>query len=238
MTAVKVLRFLTGGPSLVDELRWRWTRALVGGAAEGPPAGRPVRAALAGPVDLPGLPPARFAAIDLQWFADAGEALANEAWLDAADPELCVGSSLVGTDSWQVLADEVVLRGQDYLVARWREGGDRYKAMHFGRRNPALTLEEFSARWRSHAGRLGDEDIPGDVRGVAYIQDHPVPLARHEWPLDAINEVYVERADDLVRRAAWFAARQEAALRTGAEGFMSPTETWSLFVRESPLTSG
>lgn len=240
-TAVKVVRFLAGGSSLPDELRSRWARALTGDAAATPPGGpvgRPVRVALAVPVDLPGLPPPRFAAIDLQWFADSGEALANEAWLDAVDPALCGGSSLLGAGSCLVLADEVVLRGRDYVVARWEQGGDRYKAMHFGRRNPTLTPQEFSARWRRQAGRLGDEEIPGDVRGLAYIQNHPVPVTGHVWPLDAVNEVYVERADHLVRRASWFAARQEAALRTGAESFMSPTETWSMFVQESPLTSG
>jgi hypothetical protein len=194
--------------------------------------------AVAVPVDLPGLPPPRFAAVELQWFADSGDAFANEAWLEAADPRLCTGSNLLGAGSCLVVADEIVVRGRDYHVARWEQGGDRYKAMHFGRRNPALTVEEFSARWRNQAGRLGDEEIPADVRGLAYIQNHPVPLAGHDWPLDAVNEVYMERADQLVRRADWFAARQAAALRTEAESFMSPTETWSMFLRESPLTPG
>ena len=67
------------------------------------------------------------------------------------------------------------------------------------------------------------------------MQNHPVPLD-DGWFLDAVNEVWFERLDDLRRRAAWFAARQQAALRSGAVSFMSPTETWSMFVRESPLT--
>lgn len=237
---VKVVRFIAGGPSLPDELRSRWALALRPdqAVARAAGSGRPARVALAVPVDLPGLPPPRFAAIDIQWFADNAAALANDAWLSATDPQLCTGSSLLGAGSCQVVADEVVLRGGDYLATRWAQGGDRYKAMHFGRRNPALTRAEFSDRWRHQAGRLGDEEIPADVRGLAYIQNHPVPLAGYEPPLDAVNEVYMERADHLVRRASWFAARQEAALRTEAESFMSPTETWSMFVRESPLTSG
>jgi len=230
--AVKVVRFLAGGPSLAEDLRRRWTAALARDPGARPAVGRPVRLALAVPLDQSELPP-RFAAIDLQWFAGVTEALANDAWLGAADPDLCLGSPLFGGSSCQVVADEAVLRGGDYLDARWRLGGERLKMMSFGRRNPRLTPREFSARWRNEAGRLGDERIPDDVRGLAYVQNHPVPLDGHEWPLDAVNEVYFERLDHLRRRAEWFAARQEAA---PAETFMSPAETWSMLVREAPLT--
>jgi hypothetical protein len=45
-----------------------------------------------------------------------------------------------------------------------------------------------------------------------------------------VNEVWFERLDHLRLRQAWFADRPAAAT-----GFMSPTERWSMFVRESPL---
>ncbi len=110
--------------------------------------------------------------------------------------------------------------------------------MSFGRRHPSLSPEEFSARWRNEAGRLGGEAIPDDVRGAAYVQNHPVPLDDgHEWPLDAVNEVYLERMDDLRRRAAWMAARTGDAGRADAVPFMSPTETWSMGVSEALLTA-
>lgn len=224
MTAYKVVRFLSGGPSLPGTLRSLWARARAGD----PGAGRPMRVALAVPVVLPGLPPPRFAAVDLQWFAEAGGALANEAWLRSLEPDL-------GGEACRVVAEEVVLRGHDYLDARWALGGERWKMMSFGRRDRRLTPGQFSARWRREAGRLGDEEIPEDVRGLAYVQNHPVPLGGHEWPFDAVNEVYVEDVGALRRRGAWLAARQVAALRSGAPPFMSPAETWSLFVRETVL---
>jgi hypothetical protein len=236
MTAVKVIRFLAGEPSLGRELTSCWAGVLGDSGPTGSRAsGRPFRVAVMTPLDLPDLPAPRFAAIDMQWFTDAGAALANAAWLEAAAPDLCLGSRALGEGSCHVVAEEVVLRGRDHLGARWDAGGERFKMMSFGRRNPRLTLEEFLARWRSQAGRLGDESIPDVVRGLAYVQNHPLALAGHEWPLDAVNEVYFERVDDLRRRAEWFAERQQAALRTDAESFMSPTDTWSMFVRESPV---
>jgi hypothetical protein len=107
----------------------------------------------------------------------------------------------------------------------------------FGKRNPELTLAEFSARWQSQAGRLGEEEIPADLRGLAYVQNHPVPVEGREWPFDAINEVYFEQLDHLQRRRAYFAAKQDAAARSSAESFISPTQRWSMFVREWPLKS-
>ena len=77
--------------------------------------------------------------------------------------------------------------------------------MALARRASALTATEFSERWRSHAGHLGPKlrsagvtsdssapqllVIPADVRGLAYIQNHPLPRAGGEWAYDAVNEV-------------------------------------------------
>ena len=223
MTAtVKVLRFLAGGPSLPDELRRRWATAL----AAGPAPGRPVRVTLGVPVAVPELAPPPVAAVDVQWFADVGEAVANEAWLAATDPDLGPGPG-----SMRVVADEVVLRGRDHLAARWAAGDVRCKMMSYGRRHPTLSAAAFSARWRDEAGSYGGEPIPDDVRGSAYVQNHPVAVNGHEWPLDAVNEVYVAGLGDLRRRAAWFAARRPG----DGVPFMSPTATWSIAVQEEVL---
>jgi hypothetical protein len=235
----KVLRFVAGERSQAQVLRARWAAALATPAGGAPAHGRPVRVALGVPVevpDVPDLPPPRFAAVDEQWFVDAPGALANDAWLATVDPGLCAGSVSFGAGSCVVVAEEVVLRGPEYLDTRWELGGERYKMMSFGKRNPALTPREFSTGWRAEASHLGSGEIPADVRGLAYVQNHPVPLDGHDWPLDAVNEVWFERLDDLGRRAAWFAARTDAALRSGAVSLMSPTETWSMYVRESVLT--
>ena len=224
-SSVKVVRFLAGDLTLPDDLRRRWRAAL----AAGPAPGRPVRVTLGVPVAVPELAPPPVAAVELQWFADVGEAEANEAWLAAAGPGLGSGP---GAGSMRVVADEVVLRGGDHLAARWAAGDVRCKMMSYGRRHPTLSAAAFSARWRGEAGSYGGEPIPDAVRGSAYVQNHPVARAGgDEWPLDAVNEVYVDGLDDLRRRAAWFAARRPG------EGvpFMSPTETWSIAVQEEVL---
>ena len=234
---MKVVRFLAGDASLVVELRRRWTAVLTGGGGATLAARGPVRVTLGVPVALAELPPSPWVAIDIQWFAARDEALAGEDWLGAADAALCLASSLVGAGSCRVVAEEVVGRGQDHLDARWSDGGERLKMMSFGRRHASLSAEEFSARWRGEAGRLGGERMPDEVRGSAYVQNHPVRLDGGEWPFDAVNEVYVDGIDDLRRRAAWMAARPPAG-RSGAAPLMSPDATWSLGVRESVLPSG
>jgi len=83
----------------------------------------------------------------------------------------------------------------------------------------------------NNSRRQFSEAIPDDVRGLAYVQNHPVVVDGHEWAFDAVNEVWFERLDHLRLRQAWFADRPVAA----TAGFMSPTERWSMFVLESPL---
>ncbi|HEY7068689.1 MAG TPA: hypothetical protein VH479_01180 [Acidimicrobiales bacterium] len=214
--AVKVVRFHAGGPSRAEALAAGWAQAL----DRAPAAGRPVRVTLGVPLVVSGLPAPRFAAVDCQWFGDAGEADANEGWLRAAGPDLAASPG-----SLRVVAEEVVLRGEDWLDARWAAGGERYKMMSCGRRDPALAAGELSTRWRKEAGRLGAEEIPEAVRGQAYAQNHPLALDGAERPLDAVNEVWFDRLADLRRRGAWFAARPDA-------GRPLWVETWSLYLRE------
>ena len=118
----------------------------------------------------------------------------------------------------------MVVRGADALAARWAAGGERYKMMSFGRRNPALTRAEFAERWRAEAGRLGgDRDPRRPPRGWPTSR---TTRSGDDPPLDAVNEVWFERLDDLRRRAAWFAARPVPA------DLMSPAECWAAYLRE------
>ncbi|HEX6421602.1 MAG TPA: hypothetical protein VFZ77_24065 [Acidimicrobiales bacterium] len=176
--------------------------------------GAPTRMTLGTALTLPGLPPPPFAAVEILWFDD------DAGVRPGPRPE--VGAVVVAVE-------EVVVRGADALAARWVDGGERFKMMSFGRRSPALTRAAFVERWRAEAGRLGGDRIPEDVRGVAYVQDHPLGA---DPPLDAINEVWFERIDDLRRRAEWFAARPVPA------DLMSPTECWSACLREVVVEPG
>ena len=74
-------------------------------------------------------------------------------------------------------------------------------------------------------------EIPGDVLGVAYVQDHPLPREGVDWAYDAVNEVYFEDLDGLRRREQWF----DANLTGDGRGDDIFGERWFLSVREEVL---
>ena len=154
-------------------------------------------------LDLPGLPPPRWAAVEI-------------VWLDGPVSAVALGPA-------DVVVDAEVRRGADRLVDPSTAG--RYRMMSVARRNPALRRADFADRWRAEAGRLGGEAIPEDVRGLAYVQDHPVG---DDPPFDAINEVWFDTLDGLRRRAEWFAAR---AVPTD---LFDPEASFALYLRAEP----
>ncbi len=133
-------------------------------------------------------------------------------------------------DSNVVAAEAVVLRGAEWLERRWRDDGPRFKHMALAVRASGLSAAEFSERWRDHAGRArsssgGSTDIPDDVRGLAYVQNHPLP--DDPSPYDAVNEVYFDDLDGLRRRIEWFrenAIGQVPDELFGATSFMAVQE--------------
>lgn len=100
-----------------------------------------------------------------------------------------------------MVVDEHVVRGADWLDQRWRAGGPRLKHMALAARAPDLTAEEFSERWRRHAGSVGTTPIPEVARGQAYVQDHPLP---GDWAYDAVTEVWFDDEAGLRARIAFF----------------------------------
>jgi hypothetical protein len=158
--------------------------------------GGPDRVVVAAALTLGGLPPPRHAAVDMVWGAVAG----------------------VGRPACTLAVDEEVRRGA--------VGGERYTMMSLACRRPGLSRAEFAARWRAEAGRLGAEAIPEDVRGAAYVQDHPVG---DDPPFDAVNEAWFADLDGLRRRAEWFAARPVPA------DLFDPARSWALYLRWEPV---
>ncbi|MWA03557.1 hypothetical protein F8568_024870 [Actinomadura sp. LD22] len=184
---------------------------------------RPVRTVLC--TALPDvLPGPRFAAISLQWFADAAHLTRFASWLASPDGAAEPGSGQV------VVVREHPLRGAEWLERRWREGGARLKHMAIARRAEHLTPDEFSDRWRDRAGRVGAVAIPARARGQAYVQNHPLPKSEGTWPFDAVNEVYFDDLDGLRERIAWFAEHVDG---TGEDDLVG--EHWFVAVREEVL---
>jgi hypothetical protein len=198
----------------------------VAAAVDAPYEVRPARVAVC--TALPELvePLAPHDAVALQWFPDVTRHERYEAW--RAGESAGEGTAVV------VVADEVILRGADWLERRWRDGGTRLKHMAIARRASDLTQAQFSERWRNHAGRVGRAGaaplvIPDAARGQAYVQNHALPRASGDWAYDAVNEVYFDDAaalrtriewfrenldpdDDELVRAAWFVAAREEIL--------------------------
>lgn len=172
--------------------------------------------------------------IAFESFADAAHLARADAWLDAAAGQaylVALGAASDPAASAVVVVDEQVMRGAEWLEQRWRDGGDAFKHMAVAMRAKGLTQAEFSARWRSRAGRVGTTPIPDEARGLAYAQDHPVPRVTGEWPFDAVNEVWFDDLDGLRRRVEWFREN----LADGEDDLVR--ESWFVVAREEVLRS-
>ncbi|EFC84176.1 EthD domain-containing protein [Parafrankia sp. EUN1f] len=199
-----------------DRFATAW-RAAVGAAATAPPPARPLRLA-AGTVLPEVSPEAPHDGIGLQWFTDEEHLRRFEAW--SASPDGTAAHDLLGEaveleSAGVVVAHEHVMRGDEWLRRQLRDGGIGLKQMALARRAADLTLAQFFDRWRSRAGVVGTVPIPAEVRGLAYIQNHPLLTAgtgtgtgaeaEADWAYDAVNEVYFDDLDGIRRRMAWFA---------------------------------
>ncbi|OLT26987.1 hypothetical protein BJF79_42970, partial [Actinomadura sp. CNU-125] len=178
---------------------WRESAAASG---EAPPGVRPARAAVCTPLPEFTGPDVRHDGIGIEWFTGPAHLRRFEEWLrdTAAAPP----------DGPVVIADEAVLRGAGWLDDRWERGGERFKHMALALRADHLTAAEFAERWKAHAGRVGRPGtggataLPADVRGSAYVQNHPRPRTSGEWAYDAVNEVYFDDIAGLRARVEWF----------------------------------
>ena len=196
-------------------------------AAHAPPGVRPSRVTVC--TVLPRLtgPHPRHDGIVMEWFADAAHLRRYRAWLDGggsglqAPPTLDVprAALLDPGASPVIVAEEAVLRGAGWLDRRWRDGGDRLKHMALAVRAAGLTPAEFSRAWRSRAGqvrRAGATQvtaIPDEVRGCAYVQNHPDLAGERAY--DAVNEVWFDDLAGLRARAEWFRANLSSPAESG-----------------------
>lgn len=135
-----------------------------------------------------------------------------------------------------IVAEEAVLRGAGWLDRRWRDGGDRLKHMALAVRAAGLTPAEFSRAWRSRAGqvrRAGATQvtaIPDEVRGRAYVQNHPDLAGERAY--DAVNEVWFDDLAGLRARVEWFRANLSGPAEPGPAEADLIRQSWFIAVRE------
>ena len=194
---IKRLSFIDRAPDVAaDTFGQAWTQAWADQGAA-PPTVRPARVVVCTTLpDLDG-PEAPHDGVAVEWFTDAGHLADHDAWSRSAsgaatsDPiSRLVVDRIVVDEGTVVVADEVVLRGADWLARRWVDGGPRFKHMALAQRAAGTSAAEFSDRWHHHAGQVGRSSadggsaptlIPDDVRGQAYVQNHPRPRPHGDW---------------------------------------------------------
>lgn len=213
-----------------DEFAAAWATGL-GGALTAPPQARPLRLAACTVLDdVTPNPP--HDGLGLQWFTDGSHLRRFEAWWASPDAKAAhdlldraVEPETIGI----VVAQEHVMRGEQWLSQRREEGRPSLKHMALARRAADLTPAEFFDRWRNRAGKVGAVPIPAEARGQAYIQNHPLLDAGVDWPYDALNEVYVDDLDGMRTRISWFAEN----LDQNEDDLVR--ESWFVAVREETL---
>lgn len=164
-----------------------------------------------------------FGTVDVPWKRAPGDAAPVRVARSVAMPELEAdppweqlttaafrdADHLARFDEWSggaagptLAAEQVVVRGADWLDRRWADRGARLKHVALARRAPGLSPAELTTRWRAHAGSVGSTAIPDAARGQAYAQSHPIDAD----PLyDAVTEVWFDDEADLRARIAWMA---------------------------------
>jgi hypothetical protein len=231
---IKQIEFASRGPEAsFDEFASSWREIVVQGAWA-PQADRPLRAAVCLP--LPDRDASRHDGIALRWFIDEAHLERFEKWRTTAAVATDDDGVTDAAAAQTIVAEEVVLRGAEWLEQRWREGGEKLKHMALARRASGLTPAEFSETWRGRAGVVKKAGattatvIPDAARGLAYVQNHPVARREDEWAYDAVNEVYFDDLESLRVREDWFAANLDAA---GEDDLIG--EHWFLSVTEEVL---
>lgn len=207
-------------------------RDVVGAATAAPPGVRPLRVAACTVLEEV-TPDTPHDAIGLEWFRDTAHLTRFEAWSSSPQGRAAtVHGAVVPESVCVVVAHEHVMRGEDWLRRRWADGTPSLRHMALARRAAGLTPAQFLDRWKNHAGSVGAVAIPAEARGLAYVQNRPLPRAEGEWPYDAVNEVYFERLAGVRGRVDFFAGNPGG----GGDGLFG--EPCFVVVREDVVSRG
>ncbi|MBO0854297.1 MAG: EthD domain-containing protein [Nocardia sp.] len=227
---IKRLRFAVRRDTVTIEEFIHEYPLLCGAAEDAPGDVRPVRMTVNTVVPELAEPDCAHDGVSVEWFRDQEHMNRHDGWCQAQPriPDAVTDAEPTA----EVIAHEHVLRGEQWLADRWTSGGDRLKHMALAIRADGLTADEFTARWRSHAGTVGGPapvPIPPPARGNAYAQNHPIPEATSTY--DAVNEVWFDDLPGLKGRIDWF-----------RDNFRNePTDlfrrSWFLAVRETIVIS-
>jgi hypothetical protein len=155
---------------------------------------------------------ARHDGLSIEWFSSMDALRRFETWLQTEDGQGAASASglIEPTATSVFVAEELVLRGADWLARRWANDAVKLKHMALARRAEGLGAAEFGERWRGRSGIVGGAGsaravaIPDAAKGLAYVQNHAVVGAAPRCRYDAVNEVYFDDLAALRRRVDFF----------------------------------
>lgn len=175
---IKRIRFATRRHDVSpDALAAGW-RATAEAAAAAPAHLRPVRISVS--TVLPALTgtAALYDAVGFAWFNDDEHLKRYSDWLDTAEghaAESLIERLTDSTNSRILVAEEKVVRGQDWFTGHRQEGDSAFQHLAIAIRANGMTPAEFSSAWSGHAGTIrgaaADRTtqpvaIPAEVRGT------------------------------------------------------------------------
>jgi hypothetical protein len=229
---IKRITLVNRRPSVAaDEFASQWRDAVAASLAALPD--RPTRVAACTVLRGVAADEAPHDGLMVEWFIDAAALARHDAWLRTPEGV----ATAIGVDALiepgsvvEIVAEEVVMRGGEWLEQRRRQGGTRWVHMALARRAPGLTPAEFSARWRDHAGQVSARGaatpvaVPDEASGRAYAQSHPVPRPSGEWRYDAVTEVWFDDLAGMSARIEWFRQNLVADDLFAESSFLAVTE--------------
>lgn len=236
---IKRLRFANRRSGVsADELAAGW-RAAADLSSQAPADVRPRRIGVSMALPEYAEPTPLHDAVGVEAFDDHEQLDRYRGWLTTLEGQGAESliQRLVQPSGPVIVVEERVMRGDGWLAAHRRGAGSAFQHIAIAIRAVGLSPAEFSAAWSGHAGTVRAADkpapvaIPAEVRGQAYLQNHPI--AGGDWPYDAINEVFFDDLASLERRIAWFRDNMDSSAQ---EDLFS--KSWFIAAREETLYSG
>ena len=134
----------------------------------------------------------------------------SEPWAAITDPAATI----------ELIMDERVVRGDDWLTARWTTRADEnvYMLLGFIERKASLTIPEFRDYWWDTHRPLANRLIPVDAQANAYVQNRVFDDSTAPW--DGCGELYLDSLDLLSARAAFFGGPESAELEADERRFL------------------
>ena len=141
-------------------------------------------------------------------FARSGDRA--DRWAEIVDPVATI----------EMVTDERIVRGDDWLESRWTDRADEtvYMLLGFIERKAPMTIAEFRDYWWDTHRPLANRLIPVEAQASAYVQNRVFDDSTAPW--DGCGELYLDSLEQLPARAAFFNGPESAELEADERRFL------------------